>query len=221
MRMIFTAVMLTITTSAPAVPASGPTAVQPLTITSESSTVTATCALIHRFDHAEGAILYFATAGRLFRSAEGARRPSPTSIVVGRRGESLTIRPQDVLLPVGNLIDIAVLRASVPQTELAVAPIDWEPPAPNEAFQIDGFSADGNEAWIAERVRYGSTLLTIGDHDASILTGCIGAPATTAAGIFGIVTSCERGRTPIITLLRGAKRFITSQLAGDDGPVRR
>lgn len=221
MRTIIATVMLTAATNAAAALGSGTTAVQPLTITRESSTVTATCTLIHRFDQADGAVLYFATAGRLFRSAEGARLPMPASIVVGYGSESLTIRPHDVLLPIGNLIDIAVLRTLVVQTEFAVAPVAWDPPAPNEAFQINGFSADGNEAWIAERVRYGSTLLTIGDHDASMLNGCIGAPATTAAGIFGIVTSCERGRTPIITLFRGAKRFITGLLSDDDDPMRR
>jgi hypothetical protein len=221
MRTIFATAMLTVATNVAAPLGSGPTAVQPLTITRESSTVTATCTLIHRVGQADGAVVYFATAGRLFRGAEGARLPTPGAIVVGHGGESLTIRPQDVLLPIGNLIDIAILRASVAQSEFAVAPVAWDPPAPNEAFQISGFSADGDEMWIAERVRYGSTLLTIGDHDASTLNGCIGAPATIAAGIFGIVTSCERGRTPIITLLRGAKRFITSQLSGDDDPERR
>jgi len=50
--------------------------------------------------------------------------------------------------------------------------------------------------------------LVVGDGGVSELDGCIGTPAT-AAGVFGVVTSCDAGRLPLVTLLRQARPFIS------------
>jgi hypothetical protein len=52
-------------------------------------------------------------------------------------------------------------------------------------------------------------MLVVGDRAVSELPACVGGPATTVAGVFGIVTSCDPGRTPLVTLLRQARPFIS------------
>jgi len=209
MRAILAMVALAIASpSTPAV-ASGPQAVQPLTITRTSGTTTATCTLIHRDDQPERVVLYFITAGSLFRTAEGERLPIAASVVVGRGSQPIPISAQDILLPIGNLVDVALLRATVPHADLQPEPLTWEPPAASDTFVVSGIDRIGTTAEIRQRVRFASTMLVVGDRDASALDGCVGAPGSTTAGVFGVVTSCGAGRTPLVTLLRQAKPFIS------------
>jgi hypothetical protein len=50
--------------------------------------------------------------------------------------------------------------------------------------------------------------MAVSDRDVSGLAGCIGAPAMTAAGVFGIVSQCEKERCAIVLLLSMARSFI-------------
>ena len=120
----------------------------------------------------------------------------------------LAVMQQDVLLPSGDVLDVALLRATVVHTDLVPDRIVWDPPSAHGELLVSGFDGSGATVDIPQRVRFESTLLIIGDRDASILDGCIGASAAAGGGAFGIVTSCEPGKAPKITLFRAARPFI-------------
>jgi hypothetical protein len=67
---------------------------------------------------------------------------------------------------------------------------------------------------IPQRARLVSTRLMVGDLDTSMLDGCLGAPAFVDAGVVGVVSSCEPGRTPIITLLSAAYPLLARSIPG-------
>jgi hypothetical protein len=207
-RVILVVLALTAAWSSTLAFASDQRGIQPLTVTRASGTTRATCTLIHRDDRPEGIVLYFVTAGRVFKTADGERLPQADSIVVGRNTDALAIRPQDVLVPIGNVVDVALLRATVPHTDLAPEPVTWDPPPVDGALLVSGFDRSGSATGIPQRVRFASTTLIVGDHDASTLDGCIGAPAAAGGGTFGMVTSCEPGKAPLMTILRAARPFI-------------
>jgi hypothetical protein len=71
MRVIFAVMALTAAWFSASVFPSGSTAVQPLTVTWGSGTTKATCTLIHRDDRPDGVVLYFVTAGQVFKTADG------------------------------------------------------------------------------------------------------------------------------------------------------
>jgi len=57
----------------------------------------------------------------------------------------------------------------------------------------------------------------VGDRDASGLAGCVGAPAVSDEGIYGVVGECDPNRAPVITLLSAAYSLITRQVPGLTG----
>jgi hypothetical protein len=153
-------------------------------------------------------VLSFLTSARLFKTAEGERYPPERFIqlLLGGGGR-LDVQPRDVLLG-GVLVDLAVLRAEAGHTTLVPQSIAYEPPRAGAAFVIAGYDHTGHPAALDTRVRFESTRIAVGDRDVSGLAGCIGAPAMTAAGVFGIVSECERERCAIVSLLSMARSFI-------------
>ena len=61
---------------------------------------------------------------------------------------------------------------------------------------------------VEEHIRFESTRQVFGSRDASGLLGCVGAPAMSADGVFGVVRECEVKCCPVISLLSVARRFI-------------
>jgi hypothetical protein len=181
--------------------------VLPLQITRAGTTTAAACTLIHREDRNGGIRLYFVTAGNLFRTAEGERLAQETSIIVGFGMDTLAVDPADVVLPAAPVVNVALLPVNVAHTDLVPGPIGFEPPAPEAGFLISGLAA-GRPADVQQRTRFVSTVLLVGDRDVSGFEGCLGSAATAATRTFGVVTSCEPGRTPIITLFRAARSFL-------------
>jgi len=181
--------------------------VLPLHITRAGTTTAATCTLIHREDRDDGVRLSFVTAGHLFRTPDGERLAQETSIIVGFGKETLVVARADVVLPAALVVDVALLQVNVAHTDLVPGPIGFEPPAPGAGFLISVLAA-GRPTDVPQRTRFVTTVLLVGDRDVSGFEGCLGSAATATTGAFGVVTSCEPGRTPIVTLFRAARAFL-------------
>jgi hypothetical protein len=119
----------------------------------------ATASLIHRHQEPTGTALYFLTAGHLFREPTGARLPNPDAVGIVGRGRTVAVRPQDVILPPGTVVDIALLRVVVADTNLQPAAATSVAPAPGEEFRVKGFGADGAPLESVQRVRIKTSAL--------------------------------------------------------------
>jgi hypothetical protein len=173
---------------------------------------TATCTLIHRQADPGGTVLYFATAGHLFRSAEGSRLPGSATIV--DRGRAIEVPREGVILPPAAIVDLAVLRVIVRESDLVPTPLAAGAPGPGDDFHILGFDGGETSAGANQRVRIRTSALLLGDRDASGLRGCEGAPAISAQGMFGVVVGCEPGQIVIVSLLELADSFLRRHVPG-------
>jgi hypothetical protein len=123
--------------------------------------------------------------------------------------QSLDIKPDDVVFTGSGVVDVAVLHVTTADVEfLRPALVVYAPPSVGAVFLVSSPDGDGAVQTIAQHVRFASTLLVIGDRALSGLTGCIGAPAISPDGVFGIVRECEPNRPPVISLLRIAQSFL-------------
>ncbi len=174
----------------------------------------ATCSLIHRQDGAAGTSLFFLTAGHLFRSPDGEPLQSPGRVTVLLPGGPVDVLPEDVVLPPAPVVDIAILRATASAVVPAPLPLAIYPPSPGDEFRIAGFDAAERPIDSLQRVRIRTSALLLGDRDASALSACEGAPALSAAGVFGVVVSCERGKVAIVSVLELAATFLRRHVPG-------
>ena len=174
----------------------------------EKGNVDGTGVLVHREDRATGVVLYFVTSARLFKDREGGLPPrTQVARILLDGSHRLDVARDDIFVCPG-VLDLAVLRATAPKTTLVPRPLVYEEPSPGEVFQIAGYRPDLTHISVTERVRFRSTLLVVGDRDASALVGCVGAPAISPRGAFGVVSECPPGRTPTIALFSTARSFI-------------
>jgi hypothetical protein len=192
-----------------------------LTVTRDEGTTEATCVLIARDEQVKGSVgatetvLYFLTAGRPFRRADGERLPHASAITITLEpGHTVDVKPDALSLPAGTSVDIAILRAVVQETSLTPAPLAFHEPAAGSIFTVSGWNSTEAPTAVTQRVTRRSTLLLIGDGDLSSLMGCVGAPAIAEYGVFGIVTQCEAGRPPVVSLLAAARRWIDAHVPG-------
>jgi hypothetical protein len=190
-------------------------AARPLQLVYESRTFDGTCALVHAESREHDVALYFITSARLFKTAEGEPLPPARAIrVTLDDGSEVAVRHEDVFLPMGNLVDVAVLRAAAPSATFVPGAMTFAAPPSGSDFLIAGYDRDGAQATIAEHARFVSTRLVVGDRDASGLAGCVGAPAISADGIYGVVSECDVNRAPVITLLSMAYPLIARHVPG-------
>jgi hypothetical protein len=187
-----------------------------LHVTRAGATTVASCTLVARDDGVGAVTLYFVTAARLVASS-GAPVTAIDKIIVDAATRHLVIAPDNVIVPAGTLLDLALLRATLSASDLTPPPLAFDPPAPADAFTISGVAGDGSPMDVAQLVRFRSTLLAVGDRDVSHLAGCVGAAASVPAGTFGIVTTCEPRKAPVITLLGPARGFLERHIP----PLRR
>ena len=180
----------------------------PLEITRSADTTAASCTLIARDDQPGVVNLYFITAARLFVAPADDRAQPVSSVVIDAPRRHLVVGPDDVTLPTGTLLDLALLRVTVATSDLVPLTLAFTPPVPGQPFTISGVATNGATVDIVEHVRFTSTLFAVGDRDASRLVGCIGSAAVGPAGTFGIVTSCEPLKAPIVTLIGAARGFL-------------
>jgi hypothetical protein len=173
------------------------------------------CVLVHRTNHDRDVTLYFLTAAGLFTRADGTHA-HVRSIAIDGSAAPIDVAPEDVTLPEGNAVDVAIVRAATRASALVPEPIDFRPPAAGDAFSIVG--PQGPVDRILEHARFVSTRLLVGDRDASELEACVGAPAVAAGGIFGIVSDCRAQRVPLVSLLPLARSFLAAHVPGLGAP---
>jgi hypothetical protein len=186
-----------------------------LQVVHDGDTLDGTCVLVHVDGRDTGPRLYFITSGRLFKTAKGDPLPPPRAVrITLEDGRTIAVPREGVVLPLGSLVDIAILRADVPAAALVPARLTVDAPRAGSVFQIAGYGYDGAPASVDEHVRFVSTRLVVGDRETSQLGGCVGAPAFAAASMFGIVSECEAGRAPVITVLSSAYPLIARTIPG-------
>jgi len=180
-----------------------------LRVATGAGEVEGTCVLVHREDRGTDAVLYFLTSAHLLRGPED-ESPSGTHAVRVRldNAQTLDVRRDDQFVPAGAFVDVALFRVTTAATALVPRPLIYEAPSADEVFLISGYDQSGAPATVAERLRFQSTFRAVGDRDASALVGCVGAPAVSRHGVFGIVSECDAGRSPVIALLSMARSFI-------------
>jgi hypothetical protein len=194
--------------AAPGPPADA-SAARPLQIVHASGILDGTCVLVSVEPREHDVMLHFITSARLFKTAEGQPLPPARAIrVTLDDGSEVAVQREDVFLPVGNLVDVAVLRAAAPNATFVSEAMTFSVPPPERDFLIAGYDRDGAPATVAEHVRFVSPRLVVGDRDASGLAGCVGAPAISADGFYGVVSECDVDRVPIVTPLSIAYSFI-------------
>ena len=186
-----------------------------LTVTRDEGTTEATCVLIardeavKRNDGATETVLHFLTAGRPFRRSDGEPLPSARAITITLEpGHTIQVKPDGLTLAAGTSVNIAILRAVAQEISIVPTPLAFHEPPAGTAFAVSGWNSGQVPTAVTQHVTRRSTLLLIGDSELSTLVGCVGAPATTEYGVFGIVTQCDAGRPPVVSLLAAARRWI-------------
>ena len=180
-----------------------------------TATLDGTCALVWTESSDAERLLYFVTSLQFFRDLQG-NPYAPQAIVriLLDDGRTVDVPRQGVILPRGNLVDLAILRVAVPTAMTVPSSVVLDPLSADTAFVIAGHDSDGTPTDIPQQARQVSTRLMVGDRDASMLQGCLGAPALVDSGIVGIVSRCEPGRAPIITLLSAAYPLLARSIPG-------
>lgn len=198
-------------------------AARPLHVVYEHTTLEGLCTLVDVERHGTGVSLYFITSARLFKTAGGEPFPPATQArVTMDDGTDMYVPREHRYLPIGNLIDIAVLRADVAASGLAPAAMGFSVPSPGRSLDIAAYNRGGTRQIETQHVRFASSRFIVGDRDLSSLAACLGAPAIDGDEIVGVVSECEPGRAPLMTPLSVAFPFLARQIPGLTGqPTRR
>jgi len=184
-------------------------------ILTRAGTLDGTCVLFHRESRANDTVLYFLTSAKLMKSTEADLRAGARHIRILRDdGAPIEVEAANLVVPTGDMVDVAIIRVVAPLGTLVPLPLVLEPPSPGSVFIISGFGADGSRVTVPQRVGFEATLAIGGDRDASAIAGCAGAPAIVEGGVFGIVSECAPGRTPWMTPLSVARGFISRHVPG-------
>jgi len=178
-----------------------------LRISRAGSVTHASCTLIAKHGAGEQVVLYFVTAARLFATAERDRGAPIASVVIDPHIRRLLVRPDDVIVPTGMPIDVALLRVTLEHSDLEPARLAFDPPAAAALFTIHGIADGGGRLVVPQRVRIVSTASIAGDV-AVQWRSCVGAPAGVNGRMFGVVTDCDTGRGPTVSLLGSAREFL-------------
>ena len=187
-------------------------AVVQVRVTRDANETRGSAVVVHREDNTDAVVLYFLTSSRLFRNPDG-EPVSPVSSVRLLDGErSFNVSPDDVWIPGGNIAGVAILRVATERSNLVARPIVYNAPSPTDVFLVSGFDQAGANTSVAEHLRFESTLFAVGDRDVSGLLGCVGAPAMSQEGVFGIVSECQTNRSPVISLLSMSRSFIDKHI---------
>ena len=101
-----------------------------LRVVYDGSTLDGTCVLIDVEPRSDQTALSFVTSLRLFKSPEGDPFSPLREVRVTLDDGRVIVVPRDgVVLPMGNLVDVALLRAAVPAGSFTPIPLAWAPPA--------------------------------------------------------------------------------------------
>jgi hypothetical protein len=154
-----------------------------------------TCVLIHQRREGNSVLGYFLTAQRLFDpDVLGTSRPHELVVRVFLGDAVVEADGSQVMFSAETeqRLGLAVIRVALPRAQPAVAPLSIATPGRDAAFVLRPFSPKS----------------TAVDDDAAAPGHCLGAPAISDVGVFGIATECGEDRAPIITRLSAAQRFL-------------
>jgi hypothetical protein len=175
-------------------------------VSGDAGVVHGTAALIRRDDRGDDTILYFLTSAHLLRAADGGQRLS--NAIQLRVDDTCTLeaKREDVVFAGNDFVDVAIVRVSSTRIPpFHPRPVQYDAPPVGAVFLISAMDEAGTVKTVAQHVRFESTLLVIGDRSASDVPGCTGAPAIGPDGIFGVVSECEAGLPPVVSLLSMAQ----------------
>ena len=186
----------------------GAEAVVQLRIQNEQREAVGSAVLVHREDGPEGVVLYFVTSERLLDRTPAAPGASEAEEEGGMSSDDVTP-------------NITVLRIRTEKSALVPADVVMDRPAPGASFFVVTHTAAGQRIVLVQQIRTIFTSSATGSAGVPWTLGCVGAPAFTNKGVFGIVSDCPLGQPPKITLLdtrRGLlRRFIPGLHLGPDG----
>jgi hypothetical protein len=107
------------------------------------------------------------------------------------------------------------------KSALVPADVVMDRPAQGASFFIVTHTAAGQRIVLVQQIRTMFTRFATGSAGVPWTLGCVGAPAFTDRGVFGIVSDCEPGKPPRITLLDASRsllrRLIPGLPLGSDG----
>jgi hypothetical protein len=122
-------------------------------------------------------------------------------------------------LPGANLLDLAVLKATIPGARVSPPLFTDSMPDVGSPFEIVGFDTHGTTARLLERVHHATSLMLVGDQQPSSFDGCEGAAAVVANRVFGITVVCEPSASPRVLPFAAIAAWINEYIPG--GPVVR
>jgi hypothetical protein len=154
-------------------------AVMQLRLERDHQEMIATAVLVHRDDGPHGVVLYFLTSESLLFPAS-----SPPQFWPDAEGEMSTRAPAP---------SIAVLRILIENSPLVPARVTIDPPQLGEPFFIVSRDAAGARVLVLQHIGVMSARDATGDVPMPT-PGCVGAPAVSEKGVFGIVRECEPNR---------------------------
>lgn len=155
----------------------------------------ATAVLVHREDGTRGVVLFFLSAETVLRPVSIAPPGWEPQEDGASRGDDRTL-------------NIAVIRVMIEKSELVPAAVTLDPPNEGELFFVVAYNTAGAPIVVAQRARNVSARSALGDLEMPSAAGCVGAPAFTEKGMFGIVSECRTGQPPLITLLSAASGLL-------------
>jgi hypothetical protein len=186
-----------------------------LTLVRDHQPIQATCVLVRRDVREPDIVLYFVTAGHLFKSPEGDALSYPQSITVNVSPTvGLAVRPADVSLPHGDLVDVAVFQITLRDTALRPPSLTLVAPSARDAFTVLGFDLSGRPQQSPQHVSRVATLALIGDRPLSGLVGCAGAPVVAERAVFGFVGKCGPYERPVIVPFAAIASWINRYVPG-------
>jgi len=170
-----------------------------LQVVRDSGRVNAASVLVRQEVSERDVIMYFVTAGHLFKNEYGDLLPDARSVTVEiGSGRTLDVLPRDIHLPRGNMVDVAVLKVTAPSSLLVTPVLTLAVPPAGSSFSVAGFDSGGRPVQADQRVRRAATLIVNGDRAMPVIDGCAGAAAVGERGVFGIVSTCESNQLPVI-----------------------
>jgi hypothetical protein len=184
-----------------------------LTIVRAGQTVHATCVLVRKDVRERDVVLYFVTAGHLFKSPDGQALPYAASIQL-TGSVSVDVQPAHVSLPRGNLVDVAVVRIVAPAAALEPPVLTLDVPSVGTRFVVSGFDVRGRPQQSIQHVSRVATLVLVGDRPISAAGECAGAPAIAGRSVFGFVGTCSPVTPPVIIPLSAIASWVRRYVPG-------
>jgi hypothetical protein len=160
----------------------------------------------------DGDTWYLLTSARLVTDERG-EIPGAQTISV-ELPDGSHVRVADASLPGANLLDLAVLKATIPGAPVSPPLFTNTLPGVGSSFEIVAFDRDGMKATLLERVHHATPLMLVGDQQPSSFDGCEGAAAVVSNRVFGIAIACEPTVSPRVLPFAAIAAWINEYIPG-------